>query len=91
MGTSKLSSNSIVAQGAISELVGIDTSSHQNKTISLGSSNVTSMKAGESVSNQMLNLVSDFSSVILKQAKKFPELAHKIEERDFSDAQQFKK
>ncbi|WP_338033582.1 hypothetical protein [Lactococcus allomyrinae] len=43
------------------------------------------------MSNQMLNLVSDFSSVILKQAKKFPELAHKIEERDISDAQQFKK
>jgi len=45
-------------------------------------SEIAGMEAGRQACNQMLQAVSDFSSAVLTQANKFPEIAHKIEKRD---------
>ena len=47
------------------------------------------MEAGRQACNQMLQAVSDFSSAVLTQANKFPEIAAKIEKRDIEQAQRW--
>jgi len=47
------------------------------------------MEAGRQACNQMLQAVSDFSSAVLTQANKFPEIAAKIEKRDIEEAKRW--
>ena len=47
------------------------------------------MEAGRQTCNQMLQTVSDFSSAVLTQANKFPEIAAKIEKRDIEEAKRW--
>ena len=79
----KIKSSTIAAEAAINELVGYDTSKKQNQQVEfLYTSEIAGMEAGRQACNQMLQAVSDFSSAVLTQANKFPEIAHKIEKRD---------
>lgn len=90
MRTGKINSNTVDAQNAIAELVGIDASGFLNQSVDFGSSNVPSMLAGQSLTNQLMSDVSKVVSCVLLQANKFPELAHAIEEHDMADAKRFK-
>jgi len=79
----KIKSSTIAAEAAINELVGYDTSKKQNQKVEFSyTSEIAGMEAGRQACNQMLQAVSDFSSAVLTQANKFPEIAHKIEKRD---------
>ena len=79
----KIKSSTIVAEAAINELVGYDTSDKQNQQVEFSyTSEISGMEAERQACNQMLQAVSDFSSAVLTQANKFPEIAHKIEKRD---------
>ena len=83
MASEKIKSNTIEAQSAISELTGIDVSEKVNQQVEFSyTSEIEGMEAGLQACNQMLQAVSDFSSAVLTQANKFPEIAHKIEKRD---------
>lgn len=88
--TGKINSNTIDAQNAIAELVGIDVSGFLNQFVNFGSSNVPSMLVGQSLTNQLMSDVSKVVSCVLLQANKFPELAHAIEEHDMADAKRFR-
>ncbi|MDR1018561.1 MAG: TIGR04197 family type VII secretion effector [Lachnospiraceae bacterium] len=82
----KINSSSIAAEGAINELVGIDTSGFNNQTVEISfSSGISGMVVAKDTVNNVLDAISDFASVVLEQANKFPEIAHKIEKRDIED------
>lgn len=86
----KISSDTIAASSAISELVGVDTSAFRNNQVEFGyTSDIAGMEAGRQACNQMLQAVSDFSSAVLTQANKFPEIAAKIEKRDIEEAKRW--
>ena len=86
----KIKSDSISAQNAISELVGVDTSDKQNQQVEFSyTTEIAGMEAGRQACNQMLHAVSDFSSAVLAQANKFPDIAYKIEKRDVEQAQRW--
>ncbi|MDR0299024.1 MAG: TIGR04197 family type VII secretion effector [Streptococcaceae bacterium] len=89
MTAGKINSNTVDAQEAITELVGIDASGLSNQSVNFGSSNVPSMLAGQTLSNQLMSDVSKVVACVLAQANKFPELAKAIEERDRADGQRF--
>lgn len=50
---------------------------------------IAGMEAGRQACNQMLQAISDFSSAVLTQANKFPEIAAKIEKRDIEQAKRW--
>ena len=88
----KIKSDTISAQNAISELVGVDTSDKQNQQVEFSQATVIAgMEAGRQVCNEMLQAVSDFSAAVLTQANKFPDIAYKIEKRDVEQAQRWSK
>ena len=85
----KIKSDTISAQNAISELVEVDTSDKQNQQVEFSyTTEIAGMEAGQAC-NQMLQAVSDFSSAVLTQANKFPDIAYKIEKRDVEQAQRW--
>ena len=86
----QIKSNTISAGSAISELVGVDTSNAQNHQVDFSyTAEISGMEAGRQACNQMLQAVSDFSSAVLTQANKFPEIAEKIEKRDIEQAKRW--
>lgn len=86
----KIKSSTIVEEAAINELVGYETSDKQNQQVEFSyTSGITGMEAGRQTCNQMLQAVSDFSSAVLTQANKFPEIAHRIEKRDIEQAKRW--
>lgn len=86
----KIQSSTISAADAISELVGVDTSNAQNQQVEFSyTTGIAGMEAGRQVCNQMLQAVSDFSSAVLIQANKIPEIAAKIEKRDREEAKRW--
>ena len=86
----KIKSSTIYAQNAISELVGVDISDRQNQQVEFSyTTEIAGMEAGRQACNQMLHAVSDFSSAVLAQANKFPDIAYKIEKRDVEQAQRW--
>ena len=92
MASEKIKSNTIEAQSAISELTGIDVSEKVNQQVEfLYTSEIDGMEAGRQACNQMLQAVSDFSSAVLTQANKFPEIAHRIEKRDIEQAKRWER
>ena len=90
MATGKIKSNTVDAQSAISELTGISATNFANQSVDFNSSNISSMLAGQTLSNQLMNQTSKVVSCGLSQANKFPELARAIEERDIADSQRFR-
>ena len=77
----KIQSSTISAADAISELVDLDTSNAQNQQVEFSyTTGIAGMEAGRQACNQMLQAVSDFSSAVLIQANKIPEIAAKIDE-----------
>ena len=83
----KIQSSTISAADAISELVDLDTSNAQNQQVEFSyTTGIAGMEAGRQACNQMLQAVSDFSSAVLIQANKFPEIAAKIEKLDIEQA-----
>ena len=71
----KIQSSTISAADAISELVDLDTSNAQNQQVEFSyTTGIAGMEAGRQACNQMLQAVSDFSSAVLIQANKIPEL-----------------
>lgn len=86
-----IKSNTISTSAAISELVGVDTSTVQNQSVDFSyTSGISGMEGGRQVSNQMLQAVSDFSQAVLIQANKFPQIAAKLEKRDIEEAQRWR-
>ena len=86
----EIKSSTIAAETAIHELVGYDTSDKQNQQVEFSyTSEIAGMEAGRQACNQMLQAVSDFSSAVLTQANKFPEIAHRIEKRDIEQAKRW--
>ena len=82
----KIQSSTISAADAISELVDLDTSNAQNQQVEFSyTTGIAGMEAGRQACNQMLQAVSDFSSAVLTQANKIPEIAAKIEKRDIEE------
>lgn len=86
----KIQSSTISAADAISELVDLDTSNAQNQQVEFSyTTGIAGMEAGRQACNQMLQAVSDFSSAVLTQANKFPEIATKIEKLDVEQAKRW--
>lgn len=86
----KIQSSTISAADAISELVDLDTSNAQNQQVEFSyTTGIAGMEAGRQACNQMLQAVSDFSSAVLIQANKFPEIAAKIEKLDIEQAKRW--
>lgn len=86
----KIQSSTISAADAISELVDLDTSNAQNQQVEFSyMTGIAGMEAGRQACNQMLQAVSDFSSAVLIQANKIPEIAAKIEKRDVEEAKRW--
>ena len=86
----KIQSSTVSAADAISELVGLDTSNAQNQQVEFSyTTGIAGMEAGRQACNQMLQAVSDFSSAVLPQANKFPEIAAKIEKLDIEQAKRW--
>lgn len=86
----KIQSSTISASDAISELVDLDTSNAQNQQVEFSyTTGIARMEAGRQACNQMLQAVSDFSSAVLIQANKIPEIAAKIEKRDIEEAKRW--
>ncbi|MDR1017398.1 MAG: TIGR04197 family type VII secretion effector [Lachnospiraceae bacterium] len=82
----KISSSGIAAEGAINELVGIKTTGFKKQTVDISfSTGISGMVAAKDTANNLLDAISDFVSVVLEQANKFPEIARKIEKRDIED------
>lgn len=86
----KIQSSTISASDAISELVDLDTSNAQNQQVEFSyTTGIAGMEAGRQACNQMLQAVSDFSSAVLIQANKIPEISAKIEKRDIEEAKRW--
>ena len=86
----KIQSSTVSAADAISELVGLDTSNAQNQQVEFSyTTGIAGMEAGRQACNQVLQAVSDFSSAVLTQANKFPEIAAKIEKLDIEQAKRW--
>ena len=83
----KIQSSTISAADAISELVDLDTSNAQNQQVEFSyTTGIAGMEAGRQACNQMLQA---FSSAVLIQANKIPEIAAKIEKRDIEEAKRW--
>ena len=74
MGTSRISSDVMTAQSAISKLTGVDASGIQNEQIEFTGSNIDCMKAGQNLNNQMLKDVAELVACIQKQVDKVDSL-----------------
>lgn len=86
-----IKSSSIVAEDAINELVGVNTHAMNNYQIEFGyTEGISGMTAAQDTANQMLQAIGSFSSAVLEQANKFPEIAFKIEKRDIEEAKRWK-
>lgn len=79
----QITSSSVTAAEAISELVGIDTSTSENQTVDFSyTTEIAGMETARELTNNLLTAVSQFSQAVLVQANKFPEIAAVIEKRD---------
>lgn len=87
-----IKSSSVAAEGAINELVGVNTHALQNQQIEFGyTEGIGGMMTAKNTANQMLQAISEFSSAVLDQANKFPEIAHKIEKLDMEESRRWEK
>lgn len=86
-----INSNEGFASDAITQLVNVDTSQTENKQVEFDDSHgISGMENGRLVTNQMLNSISQFSAAVLVQAEKIPEIANKLEKRDFEESKRWR-
>lgn len=78
-----------VAQDAVSKFWGVNTECFKDSRITIGASNIGSIKKGARVSQEMLTGLSELASCIKKQADKFTDLAAIIQSRDVQDRNRF--
>jgi len=76
----KVASNEGAAQSAVAGIKNV--SVKNSATCSIGKSNISSMKTGASVCNQLLSDISKLVKCVNNQADKFPQLAATIAARD---------
>ena len=92
MGQGEIKSSTVAAQGAVSQLVNVDTSTAQNQSVEFGyASGILGMDNARQTSNQMLQAVTSFAEATLRQSNKFPEIAEKIAKRDLEEAKRREK
>ena len=87
MSISRISSDSMVSQNAISKLTGLEGSTLQNEKVEFAGSDMPCMKAGQNLTNQMLASVGEFVGSVEEQANKIKGLAQKIEHDDQADSE----
>lgn len=88
----EIKSNAVTAQGAISQLVGVDVASMQNQSVEfIYSTGIEGMENAKETTNRMLQAISSFTEATLKQANKFPEIAEKIAKRDIEESKRWEK
>jgi len=68
------------AKATITGLTSVSVQSGQQVT--LGKSNITSLKTGATVNNQLTTSLSQLVSCVQKQSQKFPQLAEMMDIRD---------
>jgi ABC-type proline/glycine betaine transport system substrate-binding protein len=81
----KIASSTGAAQAAVSGFAGIESDS-DGQQVSLGTSNIASMRAGAKLTNKVLRDVSKLVSGVKAEADRVTALASKIEARDTKDA-----
>ncbi|MEO7017495.1 MAG: hypothetical protein ABI130_01940 [Leifsonia sp.] len=81
----KIASSTGAAQAAVSGFAGIE-ADKEGLQVSLGSSNIASMRAGAKLTNKVLRDVSKLVSGVKAEADRVTALASKIETRDTQDA-----
>lgn len=88
MSGEQIRSNTVVAEAAVNELLGINTAGYQNQTVDFNySSGIAGMDVARVTNNELLNSVCEFTEAVLQQANKFPKLDAKFEEQDRQDAE----
>ncbi|MDR1567402.1 MAG: hypothetical protein LBS33_01775 [Streptococcaceae bacterium] len=84
-----MKSNVNVAQDAVSKFGGVNTGVLKGSNVSIGASNISSIKAGAKLSKELLLDLSDLATCIKAQADKFTDLAAIIQARDTQDRSRF--
>ena len=87
MGTSRISSNTMVAQDAVSKLTSIVGEGIQNEHIEFSISTLPCMKNAQKLTNKMLTDIGELVETVQSQADKIKGLSEIIEYRDQSDGQ----
>lgn len=80
----KVASNESAASNAVSGVNSVVATNGEK--VNLGGSNLSAMKSGESVANQMLSDLGILLTNVKKQAAKFPKLAMIMSSEDAKDA-----
>lgn len=88
MGTSRISSDTMVAQNAVSKLTSLVGDGIQNENIEFSISNLPCMKNAQKLTNTMLTDIGELVETVQTQADKVTGLSEMIEHRDQSDSQQ---
>lgn len=91
MGTSRISSSTMVAKSAVSKLTSVEGEAIQNENISFAGSTLPCMKSAQKLTNKMLNDIGELVGTIQTQADKITELSEIIEQRDKEDASDLSK
>lgn len=86
MGTSRISSNTMVAKSAVSKLTSVEGAAIQNENIEFSGSTLPCMGSAQKLTNTMLNDIGELVDTIQTQADKITGLAEIIEQRDKDDA-----
>lgn len=82
MGTSRISSDTMVAKTAVSKLTSLVGEGIQNENIEFSISNLSCMKNTQKLTNTMLTDIGELVETVQKQADKVTGLAEMIEHRD---------
>lgn len=82
MGTSRISSDTMVAKTAVSKLTSLVGEGIQNENIEFSISNLSCMKNAQKLTNTMLTDIGELVETVQKQADKVTGLAEMIEHRD---------
>ncbi len=76
----KIASNLGSASSAITGISGV--SVNRGQQVTLGKSNIASMKTGMTVNNQLMSNLDQLVSCVKQQSQKFPKIAEMIAIRD---------
>ncbi|WP_288395110.1 hypothetical protein [uncultured Vagococcus sp.] len=76
----KIASNTSVASSAITGINSV--SVNRGQQVTLGKSNIASMKTGMTVNNQLMSNLDQLVSCVKQQSQKFPKIAEMIAIRD---------
>lgn len=84
----EIKSSTVIVAGAIQAIMRTDSFDLAAMQVNLtATKGISGMVTAAETSNQLLVAVSEFSTAIMMQAKKFSDIAKKIEVRDIEDAE----